>query len=262
VDLSSEELDEGKVQEIGRGASGVVYRVEVQRPQRQFSVAVKKPELSGTISADLFDEFAEEAKVWQNLTDSPEMTDDDHDGIGAHEHIVDVLDWGVDSLPWIAMEYMDQGSLDDLLDGEPLPVDQALWVGESVCRAVWHAHRHGVVHHDLKPSNILLRESSSGWVIPKVTDWGLAKVMLDSSSDEFKGFTPGYAAPEQLDPNNQMPIDDKTDIYQLGVVLYKLLTGQLPFDESRIGKKKRNLQRSQRRRARLQIFQKRLIQLY
>lgn len=241
VDLSSEELDEGKLQEIGRGASGVVYRVEVQRPQRQFSVAVKKPELSGTISADLFDEFAEEAKVWQNLTDSPEMTDDDYDGIGAHEHIVDVLDWGVDSLPWIAMEYMDQGSLDDLLDGEPLPVDQALWVGESVCRAVWHAHRHGVVHHDLKPSNILLRESSSGWVIPKVTDWGLAKVMLDSSSDEFKGFTPGYAAPEQLDPSNQMPIDDKTDIYQLGVVLYELLTGQSPFDESRIGKKKEKL---------------------
>lgn len=233
VDLSYEELQAAGMQEIGRGGDGVVYRVEVERPQRQFSVAIKLPATEGqTVSTELANQIAEEAEIWQGLTNSDKNLNSEEQKTQPQEHIVDVLDWGKSPFPWIAMEYMDAGDLSELQDRERLPVDQALWVGLCVCRAVWHAHRHGVVHNDLKPSNILLRESSTGWLIPKVSDWGVATVMLGSGGDERKGLTPEYAAPEQLDTSDHRPINEKTDIYQVGLILYELLTGQLPFEGS------------------------------
>lgn len=90
-------------------------------------------------------------------------------------------------------------------------------------------------HLDLKPTNVLLRESPGDtWPVPKVADWGLATDLLHST-DDTEGFTPAYAAPEQFDEAYGQP-EKATDIYQLGVVIYELVAGQRPFreDESRI----------------------------
>jgi serine/threonine protein kinase len=122
------------------------------------------------------------------------------------------------------LEYMGAGSLRDSLNNGTA-VEQAGEILVNVCEAVSHAHRYGIAHNDLKPANILF--SSDG--TPKVADWGLAKVLLDHSTS-VEGLTPQYAAPEQLDPDEYGGTDDATDIYQLGVIAYELLTGEPPYD--------------------------------
>ena len=231
IDISQKDIENADRQKIGTGASSIVYRVEL-KDQLQTTIAVKYPEFSGTAGRAQFEAIIDEAKVWTELTNS----DENHsqgDELSGQDHIVDVIDWGrgSDSIPWIALEYLDGGSLQDLLDNRttPLPVDKALWISLCVCRGVRHAHRYGVRHHDIKPSNILLRKTAAGWNLPKITDWGVAKVMIEEDH-ESKGFTPAYAAPEQFQPEEYRSPDETTDIYQIGILTYRLLTGELPFD--------------------------------
>jgi serine/threonine protein kinase len=94
--------------------------------------------------------------------------------------------------------------------------------------AVMHAHRRGVVHRDLKPENVLFRSVEDGWAVPKVADWGLAKLLLDHTQS-VEGFSPRYAAPEQLDEDHG-ETGHRTDVYQLGAVLYELFTGEPAFE--------------------------------
>lgn len=129
------------------------------------------------------------------------------------------------------MEYMDGGTLEEMLATEDLPVEQAVWVGLCVARAVRHAHRHGVAHHDIKPANVLFSVSDEGWMVPKVSDWGLARMMLESTSS-VEGLSPQYAAPEQFDSATYGSPDDYTDIYQVGTLVYTLVTGRPPFEGS------------------------------
>jgi serine/threonine protein kinase len=157
--------------------------------------------------------FVEEAETWDKIDD--------------HDHIVGVLDWDSEPVPWIALEYMDGGSLQDRL-GE-LSVAEALWVGVCLCRAVRHAHRRGIAHLDLKPENVLFRETDGNtWDYPKVADWGLAKMLLEHSKS-VEGMSPKYAAPEQFDEETYGKPDDFTDIYAVGAVVYAALTGEPPF---------------------------------
>lgn len=231
IDISRKDIENADKQEIGTGASSIVYRAELKDKFRT-NIAVKYPDFSGTVGQPQFEAIIEEAKVWTGLTNS----DDGHspaEGLSGQDHIVDVIDWGqgADALPWIALEYMDDGSLQELLDNRsnPLPVDKALWISLCLCRGVRHAHRYGVRHHDIKPSNILLRKTAAGWNLPKITDWGVAKVMIEENQQN-KGFTPAYAAPEQFHPEDYRTPDETTDIYQIGILTYRLLTGELPFD--------------------------------
>jgi serine/threonine protein kinase len=215
MDLSYDEVADGEV--IGRGGNADVFRVTVERGGREIPVAVKQPRLQGTLDTDTVERFVQEADVWAEL-----------DG---HEHIVSLYDWGAEPLPWLAMEYMDRGTLADVPDGERLPLEQALWVGVCVCRAVHHAHRFGVAHHDIKPANVLFTSTDDGWAAPKVSDWGLARLMLDETGSVAE-FSPGYAAPEQFDAEEYGSPDDRTDIYQVGTLVYELVTGQPPFEGS------------------------------
>lgn len=198
---------------IGSGGDAVVYCAELDYSGQQQYLALKQPDQRGTLPAETVRRFLNEAETWKKLDN--------------HDHIVDVVDWGSQPLPWIAMEYMNGGDLQSRA-GE-LPFDQAVWTAVSISKAIRHAHNRGVRHYDLKPENVLFRSvTGTYWDIPKVADWGLAEQALQSGSVET-GMTPAYAAPEQLFDEYGVP-DHQTDIYQLGLLYYELFTGVHPYD--------------------------------
>jgi len=215
LSVSWDDFSNGEL--IGQGGNADVYRVTVTRDGNTVPVAIKQPRFQGTLHSDAIDRFRDEVQVWYQLDE--------------HDHIVSLFDGGTDPLPWLAMEYMDGGNLQGLLNDGRLPVEQALWVGYCICQAVHYAHRHGVAHHDLKPANILFRQYGENWMVPKVSDWGLARMMLDETGS-VDGLSPHYSAPEQFDAGKFGSPNDQTDIYQIGTVLYELLTGKPPFEGS------------------------------
>jgi len=143
-----------------------------------------------------------------------------------HPHIARILDFGeVDGILYIIMEYVDNGSLRDrLIPGQPLPLDFVISVIGQTCEALNYAHSRGVVHRDIKPENIMF--SSKEGV--KVVDFGIAKVTssITRTSEGMIVGTPYYMSYEQA---KGQPIDHRSDIYSLGVVLYEMVTGRVPF---------------------------------
>jgi len=136
-----------------------------------------------------------------------------------HENIVRVNDYNIMPIPYFELELCD-GTLATL--ERPVPPDHAAWLLFNVCEGLKYAHARGILHRDLKPQNIMLRDG-----VPKISDWGLSKVMTQSRTTTVSGgFTAHYAAPEQI---TNKPKDERTDIWQLGVILYELVTGTLPF---------------------------------
>jgi tRNA A-37 threonylcarbamoyl transferase component Bud32 len=209
VSVAYDDLTMGE--RIGSGGNADVMRATLRGG---VELAVKQPRVSGTLHADTVDRMLAEAETWDKLDD--------------HDHVVGVVDYGGEPLPWIAMEYMDGGHLGERAGGADL--QQALWTAIAVTKAVRHAHRRGVAHLDLKPENILFRSVEGAWDVPKVADWGLSKHLLDHSMT-VDGLSPQYAAPEQFD-DDRGPTDDITDVYQLGTVFYELFTGRPPFEGS------------------------------
>ena len=197
---------------IGGGGSAAVSKATLPTPDGNVTVALKRPRIDGTLHTDAVEQLLEEAETWDKLDD--------------HSHIVGVVDYSSEPVPWIAMEYMDGGHLGER-SGE-LGMSQALWTALAVTKGVRHAHRNGVAHLDLKPQNILFRTVDDAWDVPKVADWGLSKHLLEHSGSA-DGITVAYAAPEQFGEGDGRA-DDITDIYQLGAVFYELFTGQPPFD--------------------------------
>ena len=197
---------------IGTGGVGVVYGSRIEVDDEVHPVALKEPDYSETLQADVVDQFLTEAEVWADVTD--------------HDFVVDLVDTGTNPVPWIAMEYMDGGHLGQRV-GE-LSTEQALWTAQRITRAIRHAHLNGIHHFDLKPENILFRSTTdSYWDIPKVGDWGLAKHQSEQGDQTM--LTPAYAAPEQLFDEYGSP-DHRTDIFQLGIVFYELFTGTHPYN--------------------------------
>lgn len=141
-----------------------------------------------------------------------------------HPNIAHFIDAGMDDLgtPWLALEYVDGVPLTDWCQQRNLDLPARLRLFTKVCAAVEHAHRHLVVHRDLKPSNILVNRDGEA----KLLDFGIARLVDGSDTDATQsGLTPSYAAPEQLRGG---PISTATDVYALGLVLFRLLAGKLP----------------------------------
>jgi serine/threonine protein kinase len=147
-------------------------------------------------------------------------------GTLSHDHILPLFDFG-EQRPWyyLVMPFVEGGTLRDYLHKrERLTLEEAGSFLEQIANALQHAHDHGVVHRDVKPSNILLRLDGHAYLV----DFGLAKAKLEAEFQTHSGAmvgTPEYMAPEQSDGRN----DSRSDIYSLGIILYQMLTGKVPF---------------------------------
>jgi tetratricopeptide (TPR) repeat protein len=209
TEVGYKDLEKGD--RIGKGGQADVF---LAFAPDDTAVALKEPRFTGTLHSEVVEGFTEEAETWGRL--------DSHDGV------VSVFNYGTEPLPWIAMEYMAGGELGDRT--EDMSLKEKLWTATRIADAVWHAHRRGVAHLDLKPGNILFKQTEQGYYdIPKVSDWGLAKVLLKHSKS-IDGLSVNYSAPEQFDPDEYGTPDDRTDIYQLGAVFYEMFTGRPPFE--------------------------------
>ncbi len=146
-------------------------------------------------------------------------------GLLTHPNIVVVFDAGEeDGLFYITMEFVEGRSLQSLIDGhQPFPVPRVLKLMEQVCSALDFAHQHNVVHRDIKPANLMLTADD----VVKITDFGTAKILQFGTAQTAHVMgTPSYMSPEQV---KGKPVDGRSDIFSLGVILYELMTGEKPF---------------------------------
>lgn len=207
---------------IGSGGNADVFKSKIEVGGDSRIVALKTPRMSEyeTVDTGFFDDFIKEAELWNRIDD--------------HNNIVSVYDWGSDPYPWIALDYMGAGNLSTVSDSFTLSQRAELF--EQICNGVFYAHRHGITHSDLKPANILLSRDSSGELVAKIGDWGLANLLLEHSQT-MNQMTLAYSAPEQVDSTKYGSVDDRTDIYQLGVIAYELFAGSSPFDSDQAANK-------------------------
>jgi len=215
------------LEELGRGGMGVVYKVRQTSLKRL--VALKMILAGVHASTQDLARFRAEAEAVARLQ---------------HPHIVQIHEIGVhQGHPYAALEFVEGGTLGQKLAGTPLPGRQAARLVETLAHAIHAAHKEGIVHRDLKPANILLAHSNSVQALelgsdpdatryePKITDFGLAKLVKEDSGQTKSGAivgTPSYMAPEQAAGNTKQ-IGPTADIYSLGAILYELLTGRPPF---------------------------------
>jgi len=174
-------------------------------------------------------------KLLRNVSDSKQWAEREIKRLGALEfrYIARLYDHGLlpDKTPWLELEYVDGKPLDDYCRHRRCSLTERLALFHAVCEGVQYAHSRGIIHGDLKPSNILVKQDGE----PKLLDFGVAEQFRSpdgatTESPSPRGFTPAYAAPEQI---SGAPVSISVDVYALGVILYELLTGSLPFEGSR-----------------------------
>jgi serine/threonine protein kinase len=208
------------IREIGEGGMGTVYLAEQREPIRR-RVALKVVKL-GMDTAQVLARFNNERQALALME---------------HPNIARIFDAGTTSRgrPYFVMEYIEGAPVTHYCDRRRLTTRERLGLFLTVCRAVQHAHKKGVIHRDLKPSNVLVAEQD-GVPAPKVIDFGIAKAtdkwaVENSLLTQFGQIvgTPEYASPEQADTMTGA-IDELSDVYSLGVVLYELMIGAVPFE--------------------------------
>jgi predicted Ser/Thr protein kinase len=201
------------LEELGRGGMGVVYRARHTRLDRLVAIKILPAEVSDEPA--FAERFAREARALAKLN---------------HPHIVSIYDFGqTGEQSYFIMEYVEGANLRQRMRAGRLQPQEALQIIARICDALEYAHEEGIVHRDIKPENILL--DKKGRV--KIADFGLVKLVARKTAQytltgpwQVVG-TPHYMAPEQMD--NVPILDHRADIYSLGVMLYEMLTGQLPL---------------------------------
>ncbi len=202
---------------IARGGMATVYLAHHVQLNRPIALKILTPPPDSEEAASFQERFRLEAETLAQLD---------------HPHIVTLHDFGEiksDGRFFLAMEFVDGPRLSDLLTTGPLPPARALGLLVQVCTALRYAHRRGVVHRDLKPSNLLIRADDDGNDHVKVVDFGLVKLTRDDQSITRAGLilgSPHCMAPEQV---KGLDIDHRADIYAIGVLLFRTITGQYPF---------------------------------
>lgn len=211
TDFIPQELSEkySEISFIGMGGLARVYRAINNRSGER--VALKIPihfnEATGR-------SFMKEIVAWEGLH---------------HKNIVMVTEVNILPIPYVEMEYVDK-TLTDLQI--PLDEKEAIRIVAGVAEGLAYAHSKGIIHRDIKPQNILLTADGT----PKITDWGMSKILGTAVVPTITGFSLSYAAPEQVSPDGFGETDQRTDIYQLGTVFYELVTGTQLYGGDDIGK--------------------------
>lgn len=205
------------LEEIGSGGMATVYRAYQPAVDRHVAIKVIQKHVSDDTNA--LQRFHREARLVTRLN---------------HENILPVYDFdAMHDPPYIVMQYLESGTLKDLFSEGQLPPEESIYLVKQVAQALDYAHRQGVVHRDVKPSNIMFDQQGT----PFVSDFGIARTNqatddTDGGSITITGAivgTPDYMAPEQALGN---VIDHRVDVYSLAVILFRLLTGQLPYNSN------------------------------
>ncbi len=194
---------------LGEGGMAAVYKA--YQPSMERYVAVKVLPRHMSTSEEFVNRFKREAKLLAQLQ---------------HPHILPVFDYGeVDGYPYIVMPFVQSGTLSELLHKRQLPLPEIRRVMTQLGEALSYAHAQGMIHRDIKPSNVLIDERGNCLL----TDFGLARMAESATKITSSGAvmgTPAYMSPEQGAGSN---IDHRSDIYSLGIILYEMVTGRVPY---------------------------------
>ncbi len=204
------------VELLGEGGMATVYKAVDTRLDREVAIkAIRSEDFPPSQAERLRKRFDREARVLAQLT---------------HTNIVPIIDYGEhEGAPYLVMPYLPGGALKRREKG--MPWREALRLVLPIADALAYAHAHGILHRDVKPSNILMTETG----LPMLSDFGIARLLEDESGHTLTGTggigTPGYMAPEQV--VGSKGLDVRADVYSLGVVLYELVAGRMPFEAER-----------------------------
>jgi serine/threonine protein kinase len=214
------------IDNIGRGGFGTVFKAVHAVIGKVVAIKVLHPNYSA--QPHMVSRFVSEARAVNRIE---------------HKHIIDIFGFGnfqseLGQLHYYVMEYLQGESLEDFLQWHgALPIDTALSILRPIARALHAAHENGIAHRDLKADNVFLAEDREGFIEPKLLDFGIAKLLHDDHHASGAGHrtregvpvgTPGYMSPEQCQGH---AVDHRTDIYAFGILAYRMLSSELPFDD-------------------------------
>jgi serine/threonine-protein kinase len=200
---------------LGEGGMGIVYKAVHTTLRKPLAIKVLRPEVSK--NEQIVQRFKQEAQSASQI---------------GNQHIIDISDFGelADGSTYFVMEFLNGQSLTHALEAGKFDSDRTIYVAKQLCRALGAAHEIGIVHRDMKPDNVQLVQRGDDSDFVKVLDFGIAKVGGSTSKLTQAGQvfgTPHYMSPEQCAGTN---VDHRTDIYAVGVMLYEMATGKVPFD--------------------------------
>jgi serine/threonine-protein kinase len=217
---------------IGEGAMGAVYKARHVKVGRAFAVKV------------LHARLLEDKKVLQRFEREAELA-----GRLCHPNVIGVVDVGElpDGTRYMVMDFVEGDDLGVLVSEAPMPPARVIHLTRQMLEGLYHAHEHGLIHRDFKPENVIVEHDTHGQEVPRIVDFGIAILAEGGESPDAPGRlttnglvlgTPHYMAPEQSIAD---PIDHRIDLFALGIIVYELLCGKLPFEGSGVEVARANL---------------------